>query len=176
MLSLAKSAQVLKVSRPKLNKLLAAESIEPTAIGNKKCLSREQIELLADLINTYNNSEFESIDQTEFSFYSETKTAQNSPKSVQSAENNSALVASLEARIEDLKQLLMEEKEDRKRLEGRLEKETDTFQKMWMVMQKENQDLKQELLEMPKNFSNFSMASQEVRQESRQGFFSKLFN
>ena len=142
MISLAKSAQVLNISRPKLNRILVAEKIRTTPVGNRKCLSKEQISAISEMLKEYARSETE---QNEFQFVSDHRSEQ---KQVSSVGVDQSLISSMESRISDLKDLLKEEKEDRRLMEERMGKQMENFQSIVMVMQQENKDLRKSLLEM----------------------------
>ena len=159
-ISLTAATKRLRIGKRKLYQMLESEGITPILKSGNKLLSEHDLKRVEDALK-------QSADTAEDVSDTGAETCQHSTESghdtaedvsdtgVYTAKNDTPkLLARMDSEIEHLRRLLTEEKEERKAER----QERENYQKIVMVLQQDNQHLRQQLLEAPKH-SKFDVDS-----------------
>ena len=130
-LSMNEAASHLKIGKTRLYQLVNEHKIEPTRRGRRRELSSEQLDNLKSIINF-------RVPEPELS------TEPPEPS------EHFTLIEELKNQNKILLQQLEREQEDRRRKDSELIEQTNNFQKMLMFLQQDNAQLRNQLLEPPK--------------------------
>ena len=130
-LSMNEAASHLKIGKTRLYQLVNEHKIEPTRRGRRRELSSEQLDNLKSIIN------FRVL-------VPEPSTEPPEPS------EHFTLIEELKNQNKILLQQLEREQEDRRRKDSELIEQTNNFQKMLMFLQQDNAQLRNQLLEPPK--------------------------
>jgi len=142
MLNLTTTTKRLKIGKIKLYELLEITGIEPVVKGRSKFITDEQFGLLRQAFRSNIDFQDES-NRVEDEAQDESKTK---------PEQNSELIKTLNSEIEHLRKLLEREREllTHEQAERQSEREErSNYQAMVMMLQKDNQALRQQLLAAP---------------------------
>ena len=130
-LSMNEAASHLKIGKTRLYQLVNEHKIEPTRRGRRRELSSEQLDNLKSIIN------FRVLEP-------EPSTEPPEPS------EHFTLIEELKNQNKILLQQLEREQEDRRRKDSEVIEQTNNFQKMLMFLQQDNAQLRNQLLEPPK--------------------------
>ena len=173
MLNLTTTTKRLKIGKIKLYELLEITGIEPVVKGRSKFITDEQFGLLRQAFRSNIVFQDES-NRVEDEAQDESKTK---------PEQNSELIKTLNSEIEHLRKLLERERElltheQAERQSERVEREN--YQAMVMMLQKDNQSLRQQLLAAPEadyhqTQSSYRSNEPERNKTNKEGWFQRIF-
>lgn len=158
-ISLTTATKRLRIGKRKLYQMLKSEGITPTLKSGHKLISKQNLRRVEDVLKQSNDTAENAPDTAAETCQHRTEsghdTAEDASDTGGSTSKNDSptLLARMDSEIEHLRQLLTEEKEERKAER----QERENYQKIVMVLQQDNQHLRQQLLEVPKH-STFDAA------------------
>ena len=145
----------LKVNRASFYARCKKSGIKPTRQGRRSFITNEDLECLASVC-------MESVCQTSGSDRQQIDNRQTADRQTDTSDKSSSsdlrLIEALNTEITHLKTMLSEERDDHRKEKAEVVKERENYQKMLMFLQQDNQHLRQQLLEAPKQ-SKFDVDS-----------------
>lgn len=167
MLNLTTTTKRLKIGKIKLYELLKITGIEPVVKGRSKFITYEQFDILEQAFRS-------NVILKDDLRRNESKTK---------SEENSELIKTLNSEIEHLRKLLEREREllTHEQAERQSEREErSNYQQMVMMLQKDNQALRQQLLAAPEADyhqaeSSYRSNEPERNKTNKEGWFQRIF-
>ena len=141
----------LKVNRASFYTRCKKSGVKPVRQGRRSFITQEELECLAFVC-------MESVRQTSGSDRQQTDSRQIADTLDKSSSGDVRLIEALNSEIIHLKTMLSEERDDHRKEKAEVVKERENYQKMLMFLQQDNQHLRQQLLEGPKQ-SKFDVDS-----------------
>ena len=141
----------LKVNRASFYTRCKKSGVKPVRQGRRSFITQEELECLAFVC-------MESVRQTSGSDRQQTDSRQIADTLDKSSSGDVRLIEALNSEIIHLKTMLSEERDDHRKEKAEVVKERENYQKMLMFLQQDNQHLRQQLLEAPKQ-SKFDVDS-----------------
>ena len=145
----------LKVNRASFYARCKKSGIKPTRQGRRSFITNEDLECLASVC-------MESVWQMSGADRQQTDSRQTADRQTDTSDKSSSsdlrLIEALNTEITHLKTMLSEERDDHRKEKAEVVKERENYQKMLMFLQQDNQHLRQQLLEAPKQ-SKFDVDS-----------------
>ena len=141
----------LKVNRASFYTRCKKSGVKPVRQGRRSFITQEELECLAFVC-------MESVRQTSGSDRQQTDSRQIADTLDKSSSGDVRLIEALNSEIIHLKTMLSEERDDHRKEKAEVVKERENYQKMLMILQQDNQHLRQQLLEAPKH-SKFDVDS-----------------
>ena len=155
-ISLTAATKRLRIGKRKLYQMLESEGITPILKSGHKLLSEHDLKRVEDALKQSSDTAEDASDTSAETCQHSTESGRDTAEDASDTGKNGSptLLARMDSEIEHLRKLLSEEKEERKAER----QERENYQKLVMVLQQDNQSLRQQLLEAPQN-SNFDIAS-----------------
>ena len=151
MRTITSAAKELRIGKTKLYSLLAQTGIKPTQQGKSRIIDNAQFQQLQNAI-------YSSVDPGNDPAGHKKRTTELSNLDPERSDLHKELVQRMSNEIDHLKDLLASERTDRQKREDEVATERQNYQQMLMVLQGDNQQLRQQLLEAPTS-SAFSVSN-----------------
>jgi hypothetical protein len=150
-ISVQDAMAALNVNRASFYARCKKSGVKPVRQGRRSFITQKELECLGSVC-------MESVWQTSGSDRQQTDSRQTADTSDKSSSSDLRLIEALNTEITHLKTMLSEERDDHRKEKAEVVKERENYQKMLMFLQQDNQHLRQQLLEAPKQ-SKFDVDS-----------------
>ena len=150
-ISVQDAMAALNVNRASFYARCKKSGIKPVRQGRRSFITQEELECLGSVC-------MESVWQTSGSDRQQTDSRQIADTLDKSSSGDVRLIEALNSEIIHLKTMLSEERDDHRKEKAEVVRERENYQKMLMFLQQDNQHLRQQLLEAPKQ-SKFDVDS-----------------
>ena len=154
-ISVQDAMAALNVNRASFYARCKKSGIKPVRQGRRSFITQEELECLGSVC-------MESVWQTSGADRQQTDNRQIADRQTDTSDKSYSsdlrLIEALNTEITHLKTMLSEERDDHRKEKAEVVKERESYQKMLMFLQQDNQHLRQQLLEAPKQ-SKFDVDS-----------------
>ena len=154
-ISVQDAMAALNVNRASFYARCKKSGIKPVRQGRRSFITQEELECLGSVC-------MESVWQTSGADRQQTDNRQIADRQTDTSDKSYSsdlrLIEALNTEITHLKTMLSEERDDHRKEKAEVVKERENYQKMLMFLQQDNQHLRQQLLEAPKQ-SKFDVDS-----------------